>query len=293
MIKIATVINFCSMDYKFLRPCVKGVLPFSDVVIVPYADHLFDDTPENMDIIGQAVADNPEVIFKKFNYHHSITEYLRPRFWHNFARWVGISHLPENIDYVLFLDVDEIVESPKFVEFLNHFDIARHDYMYFSNYWYFREPRYRASQVEDSPVLVKRNIINVNVIFHEWERALFSHLPNGIRRVNGLDGEPMFHHYSWVLNKEEMLQKVRTWGHSRDTDKDWVALINVEFSREFNGTDFIHGYQYEAVTPLVEFNPVENQPVTLDRLIQAARDAINVSNTPPGAITPEAPISPS
>jgi hypothetical protein len=283
VIKIGTIINFCTIDFKFLRPCVKGVLPFSDVVIVSYADHLFDNTPENRGLLEQATIDNPEVIFKEFPYHHSLTEYLRTRFWHNYARWVGVCNLPGDIDYVLFLDVDEIVESEKFVEFLNHFDIARHDYLYFSNYWYFREPRYRAKQVEDSPVLVKRNIINVNVIFHEWERSLFSHLSNGIRGVNGLDGQPMFHHYSWVLNKEEMLRKVRTWGHCRDTDQDWVALINAEFSRDFNGTDFIHGYEYETVAPLVDFQPDTPHTVSIDRLIRAARDAIGGPDRPIGA----------
>lgn len=277
MKKIGTIINFCSIDYKFLRPCVEGVIPFSSVVIVPYADHLFDNTPENQKIIAQAKSENPEAIFEQFQYHHSITEQLRTRFWHNFARWVGIRKLPGDIDYVLLLDADEIVESEKFCSFLNYFDISRYDYLYFTNYWYFREPRFRAKQIEDSPVMVKRSTINVNVIFHEWERSLFSHLGNGIRRVDGLDGKPMFHHYSWVLDQEQMLRKVRAWGHCRDVDKDWKSLIRAEFSREFNGTDFIHGYQYETVTPYIEFKPLEDKMAAIDRLITASKAATSGS----------------
>jgi hypothetical protein len=40
-----------------------------------------------------------------------------------------------------------------------------------------------------------------------------------------------------------MLKKVSTWAHK--TDKNWNALIEEEFSREFNGTDFVHNYKYE------------------------------------------------
>ncbi len=260
MNKIATVINFCTLDYKFLRFSAKAAASFSEAVIVPYADRLFDNTPEDQELIAKAKAENPEAVFTEFQYHHSITEQIRTRFWHNFARWVGIRKLPDDIDYVLFLDADEVVEPRKFLEFLQAYDLSQHDYLYFANYWYFREPRFRAKQIEDSPVMVKRSIINLNVIFHEWERSLFARLSNGVRAVMGLDGTPMFHHYSWVMNKGEMLRKVSTWGHFKDVDKDWVALINEEFSREFNGTDFIHGYQYKTVTPLIELNSSESNP---------------------------------
>jgi hypothetical protein len=53
------------------------------------------------------------------------------------------------------------------------------------------------------------------------------------------------HHYSWVRTKEEMLRKVKAWGHTND--KDWNTLIEEEFSREFNGKDFVHGYNFEIL----------------------------------------------
>jgi hypothetical protein len=40
-----------------------------------------------------------------------------------------------------------------------------------------------------------------------------------------------------------MLKKVSTWAHK--TDKNWNELIEEEFSRDFNGTDFVHNYKYE------------------------------------------------
>ena len=42
-----------------------------------------------------------------------------------------------------------------------------------------------------------------------------------------------------------MLKKVLNWGHKND--KNWSDLIEEEFSRPFNGTDFVHGYNYNIV----------------------------------------------
>jgi hypothetical protein len=42
-----------------------------------------------------------------------------------------------------------------------------------------------------------------------------------------------------------MIKKVKNWSHKYD--RDWEALVEEEFSRNFNGTDFVHQYQYELV----------------------------------------------
>lgn len=52
-------------------------------------------------------------------------------------------------------------------------------------------------------------------------------------------------HFSWVRSKQEMLLKVKNWGHNND--RDWLSLIEEEFSRDFNGIDFVHGYSYTLV----------------------------------------------
>jgi hypothetical protein len=255
MTRIGTVINFCSLDHRFIRHCVAAVAPFSHQVVVPFADHLFDGTPEDRGKIETARRQCPDAEFVEFAYHHSITEMLRSRFWHNFARWVGFSKLSDRCDWVLFLDADEIVETDRFTLFLQKGGFETHAHLYFANHWYFREPRFRARQIEDSPAMVRRDIINVNRIFHENERTTFRRLPGGLRRVAGVDGRPMFHHYSWVMTETEMLRKVRTWGHRLDTDRDWETLVRTEFSREFSGKDFVHGYDFDTVAPLIPWDP--------------------------------------
>jgi len=67
--------------------------------------------------------------------------------------------------------------------------------------------------------------------------------------VLGLDLKPMIHHYGWAKPKKNLLKKVTTWGHSKD--RNWIKLIEKEFSHPFNGTDFLAHYQYKTVKPFV------------------------------------------
>lgn len=70
----------------------------------------------------------------------------------------------------------------------------------------------------------------------------------------GLDKKPLAHHYSWVRTKGEMLKKVETFGHK--SDRDWVALVEKEFSHEFSGKDFVSGYEYETVEPYISITNI-------------------------------------
>ena len=65
------------------------------------------------------------------------------------------------------------------------------------------------------------------------------------RNVKGINGKPMIHHYSWVRTKDEMLKKVLTWGHNKD--RDWVKLIEEEFTRPFNGKCFVNNYEFKVI----------------------------------------------
>ena len=80
-----------------------------------------------------------------------------------------------------------------------------------------------------------------------------------IEDANGLDNQPLFHHYSWVKKKEEMLKKVSCWGHRED--KDWEPLVHKEFSEEFRGEDCLYGLTYKEVypfrDPLIVEEPIE------------------------------------
>ena len=67
--------------------------------------------------------------------------------------------------------------------------------------------------------------------------------------------KPLVHHYSWVRSREEMLQKVKSWGHNQD--RNWVKLVEDHFalSESKRGgagfRDFVHGYAYRTVRPYI------------------------------------------
>ena len=159
--------------------------------------------------------------------------------------------MSEDSDYILFLDTDEIVNVKRFKDWVETEEYKLYDSMKLANYWYFREKKYRAKQIEDSVVLVKKDLIvkyneiliPVLVAGREQYHELIN--CNKKRMILGTDGYPIIDHYSWVRTKEEMTQKVVSWGHHRD--KNWIDMIEEEFSREFNGKCFVNNYTFNRL----------------------------------------------
>ncbi len=242
----ATIINFCSNDYPYLRHCIDAVKPFSKQVIVPVCDHFFDGKSENRDVLNAIYAENGDVGFIEFPFnqdgHSSV-------YWHNLARLIGTYFLEREVEYVLFLDCDEVVDSSRFIEWLKEIPYQETDAVRFLGYWYFRESRFRAKTWENTPLLMRKAILNGSLIMNEGERSGMFRLALGEKKekVAGIDGLPMVHHYSWVRTREQLLQKVASWGHN--WQRDWKAQVEEEFSRPFNGRDFVHGYEFDEVAP--------------------------------------------
>jgi len=252
---IAVIINYCTNDYKFFKPCIKEVKKFSQNIIVPIADFFFDGTPENQELLKKTYNESVGIKFIKFEFDPNRNT-SNPQYWITFSRWVGFNELKEDedIEYILFLDIDEIIEGDKFVDWLNNFNYRDYDAILFKSYWYFKEAKFRALTTENQGLLVKKDKITKDLIINIWDRdGIFIHLEgNKIFDVTGLDDEPMVHHYSWVRTKEEMLKKVQTWGHRND--RDWKKLIEEEFAKEFteDSTDFVHGYKFKVVKPYID-----------------------------------------
>ena len=59
-------------------------------------------------------------------------------------------------------------------------------------------------------------------------------------------------YFEYILTRSQSRDlfesKDSVFNRERDADeKDWNSLIEEEFSRDFNGTDFVHGYDYEIL----------------------------------------------
>ncbi|KAI8462833.1 MAG: hypothetical protein J3K34DRAFT_527469 [Monoraphidium minutum] len=170
--------------------------------------------------------------------------------------------------WLLFLDGDEVPDGRRVAEWAAARLPARPEgpprCLKLAAHWYFREPTNRADAWEDSVVLADARAFapaagaaagaDAAAATAAWARLLMVDderdglaraLAPGGRMVAGLDGAPMFHHFSWVRTKQQLLRKVATWGHRGD--KDWAALIEAEFERPAGGRDFVHGYTYTRV----------------------------------------------
>ena len=257
--KIATIINYCTNDYKFIGHCIKEAKLFSDQVIVPVCDHFLDGTPENRELLEKTYKENSDnVEFYEYKYDNNVFENLEYCAVHACSRLEGFRRIKDDIDYIIFLDADEIIEGTRFKEFLDRSDFNNYNALSFSSYYYFREVTLRANKLQDSTIMVNKRLLTSDmlnqVIAGGYDRTGIGGIDSVVpgekmRNIPGLDGKPMIHHYSWVRTKDEMLKKVQTFGHK--SDGDWISLVENEFSQDFKGIDFIHGYKYEVVEPYI------------------------------------------
>lgn len=247
--KISTVINYCSNDYQFLKPCIQSIIPFSQEIIVAYCDHFFDGEPENIGLIQKSINENPQAKFINFSFDEikALPEY---GFMHNYNRAIGWLNLKEPSDWILFLDCDEIADR-SFHPWLKYTNLNKYESYRILSYWYFRDTYWQALQHEDSAVLTQNKDFSFDMLVKSpGERFGVMHT-NRKHGQGGLMNEPMFHHYSWVGNEQRLLRKVKAWGHT--SNRDWNKVIHEEFKRKFNETchDGVHGYSYMKVKGLI------------------------------------------
>jgi hypothetical protein len=270
---IGAIVNYCTNDYRFLRLCLKEIASFSSQVIVPVCDHFFDGSPENRELLDLSYAEHPECQFIEFHFDPA-----RPyglycpwtpgdeewiHYWHSTARYVGFPFLREEIDTVLFVDVDEVFDGARMQQWLEGFDYASYDALRFSSYFYFREAKYRSTSFPLNVLLAKKSAISSpEMLLDVRERkGVFDAICGcKIQHVRGLDDEPLVHHYSWVKPKPELLKKVTCWGHHHE--KNWAALLEKEFAQPFTGMDALYGLHYEEVEPLHDPLAVEAKKST-------------------------------
>jgi hypothetical protein len=248
--RISTLINFCTNDYAFIGDSIRQALLFSDEVIVPYTDHFYDGTVENLELLKKTIEENPQARFVFFPYDPDLK--VLPQHWVTYARVVGWKASNPETDFILFLDADEVVDGNRFLQWLEVFPLSKMNVIKLANYYYFREIFYQSETFEDSVVLARKTLLTEPMImdFLDRDKSFRDIAAPKARMVLGTDQKPLIHHYSWVRTQEEMVKKVSTWGHSHE--RNWVQLVNDEFTNGFKGVDFIHGYTYKKVEPFIK-----------------------------------------
>jgi hypothetical protein len=242
---ITAILQYSTIDYRFLKCNLDQLSKFCDEIIVPICTHFFNGQPEDETKLQQSkdiINSYPNTQVLMFDWDDPNKS---PRYYHNLSRKLGTDIAKNN--WLLFVDTDEILSD----EFMPWFDTIKNtnNSYWFTCHWYFRSATNQATRVEGAGLLTKKQYCNWILDSEHERQQLFHRLPNFTNGhdypVVSLSGRPMMHHFSWVRSKEEMLTKVKNWGHA--SDKNWIALIEEEFNRDFNGTDFVHGYNYNVV----------------------------------------------
>lgn len=250
------------MEHAFIDDVLKECVIFSKHIVVVYGSAFYDGTPEDLEYIKSKIIQYehmPNIIFSMYEVNsklvnreveNSLTR--KGAYWHNMARIHGVRVLNANKwrdDFILFLDADEIPDGVKVKDLIDNTRLNSRNTFLMTNYWYFREPIYQATTLcESGPAILSSHYVDdmsdsnlFNIFMNNLERHELPHVVNHVM----YKGEPIFHHYSWVRTKDEMLKKVNLWAHKHD--RDWITQIENEFTHEFNGTDFVHGYSYRKV----------------------------------------------
>ncbi len=276
--RIATVLSFCSNDFRFLQACIDGVRLFAEQILVVICDHFFDGSQENYGLLEEVYRRFPEIAFIEYAYDPRVSyREFSPLYpthaywrvdWHNANRWIGALFANKEIDYLLFLDCDEIVEGQSFAQWLSHTRLDNTTCIRFATYWYYLEARFQALETDDLPLLVQRDL-PLDILWNEEERlGVYLRMPEKKERgVKGVNGLPLFHHYSWVRPKKEFKKKCTTWRHY--WERNWNALIDQAFETPIQ-RDFVRRYTYREVLPyfdplVIEIPPVPNIPIEVHK----------------------------
>jgi hypothetical protein len=243
---ISAVLQYSTIDYRFLKCNLNQLSKFCDEIIVPICTHFFNGQAEDQEKLHEScniINSYPNARVIMFDWDDPNKS---PRYYHNLSRKLGTDEA--NHKWILFVDADEILSD----EFIDWFKLVKDtdNSYWFTCYWYFREPIYQATRTEGAGMLIKKKYCNWDINSDQERQQLINKTPNFYNGEAGpavlsLTGRPMMHHFSWVRSKDEMITKVKNWGHA--SDKNWILLIEEEFSRSFNGTDFVHGYNYNIV----------------------------------------------
>lgn len=131
---------------------------------------LSNGEPENRYLLNKVYEANPRATFIEYPYCPKIVEKYGSRFLRNAARWIAIKRIAPVVDFVLFLNSDEVVDGHRFKDWLENAKLASTDSVKFLNNWYFRDPSIQSKQIEANIVMARRSHLVGRHVFKDDER---------------------------------------------------------------------------------------------------------------------------
>ena len=255
---LVSIVSYCRNERMFVRALLENARMASDHVVLSVGTHLYTGEPEDEDALRSLAQEFPDVRIVRYEVSPALL--ATPIALHNAARKAGVRTAHEACGgsdfWALLLDGDEVPDGERLEAWWRatsaRLDPSSSGALKMANYWYFLDARLVADVHEDSVLLVHSSLLSDAALEHPRERdgILIVHSLRPARNVPGLDGQPMFHHYSWVRqDRASLLRKVANWGHSGD--KPWPAmlerLLDAFEAGEWPERDFVHGYKLSRV----------------------------------------------
>lgn len=248
---LSVVIPFCSMEADLIDDVVRSAAAVSSDVVIVSCTHFFDGEPDTRapEIVQRLKREYAQVRTVSVTWR-KLPPNAPPGFWPCELRMHGFAATNPRTRWVLWLDADEVVREPeRFSEWFQSVKDTKTTAFKLANYWYFLSKRRRAKQIEDSIVMVQRQYIHATMFrdFASERDAMTRGFGGPPRNVTGLDGKPMFDHFSWVRSPPTvLLDKVRNWGHKRD--RNWKELVEKALSEDpLTTRDFVHNYEFDIL----------------------------------------------
>lgn len=248
------VIPYCSLHKHFINALIEECSKVSKKIVLVVGSHFLDKSLDDDKKLIEIVEKFPYIFFIKYNSYNIELEFSDTHTGNKIStksRILGFKKammIYEDVEWFLFLDSDEIPDGDKLREFLLTNEISNDKNYIFSTYWYFREPKYQALSIEQNPLLVNINNLKDYYLESSYERMSYLDINFNDRTLpyTSDNGTPLFHHYSWVLNKEAMIQKIK-YTLKKENHDHYIKLVEEEFSKPFSMKDFIHNYDYKIV----------------------------------------------
>lgn len=247
------IITYCSLHEHFIDALLYECSKVSKKIMITVGTHLWDKSLEDDGKLMKILKKHPHVVIYKFDSSNIDLEY-KDNFGNKIStksRILGFKKALmkfSNVDWFFFLDSDEIPEGNKLKYFLENNEILEEKNYIFSTYWYFREPTYQALSIEQNPLLLYISNVKDFCLESSHERMAYLdvNFENSTLQYVSDNGTPLFHHYSWVMNKDLMLKKIQYTFKKKDHE-NLFKIVEEEFSKPFEMKDFIHKYDYKIV----------------------------------------------
>lgn len=236
---IDAVVLYCSNDQRFFKTCIDNLLECGFRVTVVTYSNMWAGEKENTAILNQS-----NDLFKHNPKYNNLFIYWETEknswYWEGYGRYRATQELKDDSEWVIYIDIDEIIEPLLFKKWLKDFPYYRYNSILLKQYEYYKLPTIRHNKIEPNPVFAKTKYAKSCKFKESGRRQLFWNNENFISRVLAklnlnpffciYRGVPFIHHYSWVRSKKQILNKFLNWGHK--DDKDWVSIAEAEFSNE-------------------------------------------------------------